>query len=226
MRDKPAPAATKRQAVDKSQRRGTKAMAAQTPSPELVAKAPLLPSVNGAAVVSMYAKDFAADSVNITALRNELLADTKEMLAGDMTRAEGMLFGQAHALQSIFTQLSRRAEKQDRLGHWETYLRMALKAQNQCRMTLETLATIKNPPVVFAKQANINNGGQQQVNNGTVSAPVRAGASAHAENSQFTQNKLLGANNGEWLDSGAPRAASGADTAMEPVGAVDRPPHD
>ena len=42
-------------------------------------------------------------------------------------------------------------------------MRMAMKAQNQCRMTLETLATIKNPPVVFAKQANINNGGQQQV---------------------------------------------------------------
>jgi hypothetical protein len=43
---------------------------------------------------------------------------------------------------------------------------MALKAQNQCRMSLETLATIKKPPVVFARQANINNGGQQQVNNG------------------------------------------------------------
>jgi hypothetical protein len=45
-------------------------------------------------------------------------------------------------------------------------MRMAMRAQNQCRMTLETLATIKNPPVVYAKQANINNGGQQQVNNG------------------------------------------------------------
>ena len=40
-------------------------------------------------------------------------------------------------------------------------MRMALKAQNQCRMTLETLATIKNPPVVFAKQANTAQGPQQ-----------------------------------------------------------------
>jgi hypothetical protein len=31
-------------------------------------------------------------------------------------------------------------------------------------MTLETLATIKNPPVVFARQANIAQG-PQQVNN-------------------------------------------------------------
>jgi hypothetical protein len=51
----------------------------------------------------------------------------------------------------------------------ESYFKMALKAQNQCRMTLETLSNIKNPPVVYAKQANIANG-PQQVNNG----PTRA----------------------------------------------------
>jgi hypothetical protein len=32
------------------------------------------------------------------------------------------------------------------------------------RMTLESLATIKNPPVVYARQANIAHG-PQQVNN-------------------------------------------------------------
>ena len=62
--------------------------------------------------------------------------------------------------------LARRATAQEYLKTWEAYLRMAMKAQNQCRMTLETLAMIKNPPTVFAKQANINHGGQQQVNNG------------------------------------------------------------
>ena len=30
---------------------------------------------------------------------------------------------------------------------------------SQCRVTLEILATIKNPPVVIARQANINNCG-------------------------------------------------------------------
>lgn len=34
------------------------------------------------------------------------------------------------------------------------------KAQSQCRATLETLAAIKNPPVIYAKQANISNGPQ------------------------------------------------------------------
>ena len=42
-------------------------------------------------------------------------------------------------------------------------MRLSLKAQGQCRATLETLAVIKNPPV-FAHQANIAHG-PQQVNN-------------------------------------------------------------
>jgi hypothetical protein len=43
-------------------------------------------------------------------------------------------------------------------------MRYGLRAQAQCRATLETLAAIKNPPTVFARQANIANG-PQQVNN-------------------------------------------------------------
>ena len=49
----------------------------------------------------------------------------------------------------------------------ERYMRLALKAQGQCRATLETLAAIKNPPVVFARQANFANGPQQVNNNPT-----------------------------------------------------------
>jgi hypothetical protein len=40
---------------------------------------------------------------------------------------------------------------------------LALKAQSQCRATLETLTTIKSPPVLFAKQENIA-AGPEQVN--------------------------------------------------------------
>jgi hypothetical protein len=87
-----------------------------------------------------------------------------------------MLFAQAQTLQSIFMNLARRATSQQYMNHWEAFLRMALKAQSQCRATLEALATIKNPPVVFAQQANINQGGQQQVNNGA--APASALPSA------------------------------------------------
>lgn len=41
-------------------------------------------------------------------------------------------------------------------------------------MDSPSLATVKNPPV-FAKQANINNGGQQQVNNGAQPAAALPG---------------------------------------------------
>ena len=187
-------------------------------SADLKVRAPLLPSAAGAAVVSIYSKDFGADQVDITAMRNELLADAKAMLAGDTSRSEGMLFTQAHALQSIFTTLARRAEGQDKLGHWEAYLRMALKAQNQCRMTLETLATLKNPPVLFAKQANINNGGQQQINNGVAPSVPRT----QAGNGQFEQSKLLEESDGQRMDFGAARATTAGDSAMAPLGSVDR----
>jgi len=42
---------------------------------------------------------------------------------------------------------------------FERYMTLSLKAQGQALATLETLAAIKCPPVVFARQANINNGG-------------------------------------------------------------------
>jgi hypothetical protein len=77
-----------------------------------------------------------------------------------MKRCESMLMGQAEALQAMFVSYARRAQAQEYQKNLESFFRMALKAQNQCRMTLETLAAIKNPPVVYTKQANIAHGPQ------------------------------------------------------------------
>ncbi|MEO3691659.1 hypothetical protein [Roseateles paludis] len=197
---------------------------AEAPDPEkseALAKLALRPSVNAAAVVAQYAKPIGVDEDDIGALMGQLSDDVEKVWAGDMKRAEAMLFGQAHALQAIFMSLARRANSQDYLKQWEAYLRMALKAQNQCRMTLETLATIKNPPVVIARQANINNGGQQQVNNGAAPAPGEA--PAHAVNPEAAPTELLEQQHGEWLDTGATSAAGGTDPLMAPVGEVHRP---
>lgn len=81
------------------------------------------------------------------------------------------LTAQAAAFDAIFTELARRGALNlgEYLSASETYLRLALKAQSQCRATLETLAEIKNPhPVAFVQQANIAHG-PQQVNNGAES---------------------------------------------------------
>ena len=78
----------------------------------------------------------------------------------------------------------------------ETYLRLALKAQGQCRATLETLAVIKNPqPIAFVRQANIAHG-PQQVNNG----PAQPGEPSRAGKTEKQQNKTFGG--GEWRTAG------------------------
>ena len=90
----------------------------------------------------------------------------KAVHKGDLKQAEAMLISQAVALESIFAEMARRANNNlgKNLDIAERYMRMSLKAQNQCRATLETLAELKSPTTVFAKQANIANG-PQQVNN-------------------------------------------------------------
>lgn len=220
--------ATKKQAATAAGKREARPAAApDRAKSELVAKMALRPSVNAAAVMVSYGKPLGIEQDDIGALMDRLADDVKGVWAGDMKRAEAMLFGQAHALQAIFMTLARRAEGQQYLKQWEAYLRMALKAQNQCRMTLETLATIKNPPVVIARQANINQGGQQQVNNGGagVSATVRAPAPAPAANPKAAQTELLEANDGQWMEPGAASATGGADPQLEAVGAVNRAAH-
>lgn len=180
----------------------------------------LRPSLNAAVVVSTYGKPIGLGDDDVVALMDRLAEEVKDVWAGDMKRAEAMLFAQAHALQAIFMNLARRANGAELIKHWDAYLRMALKAQNQCRMTLETLATIKNPPVVIARQANINNGGQQQVNN--VAAAASGPSRADAANAATARTELLEANDGERLDTGATRAAGSADPHVVPLEAVDR----
>src|SRR5512137_700194 len=103
-----------------------------------------------------------------------LNARIREVQAGSMASAEATLVAQADTLDAIFNELARRAAMNmgEYLGATETYLRLALKAQSQCRATLETLAAIKNPPVIYARQANVTTR-PQQVNNGVI-APSRA----------------------------------------------------
>ncbi|MEZ5816759.1 MAG: hypothetical protein R3D44_06730, partial [Hyphomicrobiaceae bacterium] len=104
---------------------------------------------------------------NLAELNRQISAIT----GGDLTGAERMLVAQANTLDAIFNDLARRAAANagQYLEAMEIYMRQALRAQSQCRATLETLAAIKNPPVVIARQANVTTG-PQQVNNG-VSAP-------------------------------------------------------
>ena len=143
--------------------------------------------------------------------------------SGNLKDVEGMLAVQAITLNTVFNTLAHRAASNldGRLSTAEAYLRLALKAQNQSRMTIETLANIKNPPTVFAKQANIAH--QQQVNNGVpVSCP---GPHAHESNKQSEPSKLLEASHGKRLEPGAQGATGGTHQGLEPLAAVHRAAH-
>ena len=74
-----------------------------------------------------------------------------------------MLTSQAIALDSIFNRLA--VQAQASIGKHpkvvETYLRLALKAQSQCRATAEALAAIKSPKQ-YINQTNV--AGAMQIN--------------------------------------------------------------
>ena len=132
---------------------------------------------------------------------------------GNLKRAEAMLICQATALQAIFAKLVEAGMQQKTMPMLESYMKLALRAQSQCRATLETLAVTKNPPVVVAKQANIANG-PQQINNG-VETP-------RTENEK-RQNQLLEVKHEQWLDTRTTTAASGTNQELATVGKVNRP---
>ncbi len=152
------------------------------------------------------------EHLDVPELVNCLREQAATVNGGNMAQAEAALMNQATALQSLFARLIERGMSAEYMDHYETHLRLALRAQAQCRATLETLATIKNPPVIYARQANIANG-PQQVNNG---------ATAHAAPSQIEQPELLEATHGERLDPGAAQAPSRSNPAMATVEAIDR----
>ncbi|MHB9100767.1 MAG: hypothetical protein ACYC2E_04560 [Sulfuricella sp.] len=165
------------------------------------------------AAVSIHA--FGESKADVFGFFDELASQVEAINGGDLSRPEAILITQAHTLNELFNTLARRAGNQGQLKNLETYLRLALKAQGQCRATLETLVAIKNPPVVYAKQANIAHG-PQQVNNGV---PVHP----HVEKNINQQNELLEVQHGgEKMDTRATGEAIGAGSAMATLGEIHR----
>jgi hypothetical protein len=175
------------------------------------AKTALRPEVSAAAVIA----EFGGHS-DVAALAVQLEIDMNSVSDNDLRECEAMLYGQAHALHAIFVDAARQVPKQGWFSTSVAYMRMALKAQSNCRATIETLAAIKNPSVVFARQANIAQG-PQQVNNAMMPAP-RAGAGK----TEKRQNELSGGSNELLPDLRTPGAAIGSDPAMAAVAAFDR----
>lgn len=131
---------------------------------------------------------------------------------GDLRRPEAMLATQAYTLDAIFNNLARRSIDADDIGAKSAFMKLALKAQSQCRSSVEALADIKAPKAVaFVRQANIANG-HQQINNGGRSEPH-----AHGNKLRKAPNELLEHENGEWMDGRATSETSRVNPNLEPV---------
>jgi hypothetical protein len=159
--------------------------------------------------------------LDLDACVKTLKATAKRVDDGDNSDLEGMLSAQAMALNSVFVNLATRANNANLMPHMETYMRLALKAQNQCRATIDTLAQIRNPrQTVITKQANITNG-PQQVNNtlNQISEQERK----ISKNSETEQNKLF-AHEEElpYMDTRTESQTSGDNPAMAALGKVNR----
>lgn len=192
-------------------------------SPKQMAIVALAPCYNAAALVETFTHGTFGE-IDLMAAGEELSKRCGHVRDNQTGRMEDMLMAQAHSLDVMFASLARRAAMNITHGEGrfisaaDTYMKLALRAQNQCRMTLETLATIKNPPVVFARQANIAHG-HQQVNNGEATLVT------HAPETSNQRTELLEAQHGkpEWMDPGAARTTARSDPAMATVEAIKRP---
>lgn len=154
-----------------------------------------------------------------------LKEETEKLRSNDLSRAENTLLSQAQTLDTLFNGYILRAHRCEGINSMKLLADIALKAQRQCRATLETLALIKNPqPYVRQQNVAVN----QQVNNaapapeGTNESNTRAPAPARGKNINST-NGLLTDRRGEYetLDTGGTATASGTDKELEAVAALN-----
>ena len=164
------------------------------------------PSFNAAMTADQFLPR--ASTTNFGDILFELRDQIDCVLGGKLDRGEAMLVAQAHALDAIFNRLAQKASRMGLINQYEMYMKLALKAQNQARMTWESLAAIKNPPqVAHVHQTNIA-AGPQQVNNG-VPAP--------ASENKTEPSKLLEETHGERLDPLTPGTTGRANSDLEAV---------
>ncbi len=158
------------------------------------------------------------EKLDLTATRLALREASDRLNADDLSDVKSMLYSQASALNLLFAEMTSKSFSNLKGNCFEAgkaYLGLALKAQNQCRMTLETLGNIVQPPAIFAKQANINNGGQQQVNNGVAFR-------APATENQNPPTKLEGAMNETPMDTRTAGSVGNSNSQLATLDAIHR----
>jgi hypothetical protein len=179
-----------------------------------VAEIKLSPTTMNAVTAQAFIKPTAGE-IELDEAISVMQEKAKKINDGDLNELESTLTAQVVSLNSIFNTFAIRSadNMSDHIKASEGYMRLALKAQAQCARTIEVLATLKNPPIVFAKQANIAHG-HQQVNNDNQS--TRAGKIINPS------NELLNEANHATLDTRRAAETSEINQEMATVETFDR----
>ncbi|MEP2735351.1 MAG: hypothetical protein ABJP34_03555 [Erythrobacter sp.] len=129
-----------------------------------LARVSLAPGVRHAQAATAFASRlFGKDCQPSIMDSTEALADMlKEAEAGGKSTSSRMLAAQAVVLDTLFTNLAARSH--DNMGQYldasERYMRLALRAQSNCRATLEALGKLHQPREQTVKHVQVNEGGQ------------------------------------------------------------------
>lgn len=86
----------------------------------------------------------------------------KAAASGDLTHYKAMLAAQADTLNSVFSELARRAALNmgEYISATEIYMRLALKSQAQCKANIEALDRHSIGRVQTVRHVQVNEGGQ------------------------------------------------------------------
>ena len=183
-----------------------------------------------AAVTETFGKSL-LPNMDISKISDNIRQSVRGVQNGNLEELEDMLVGQAKSLETMFANLARRANAQEYLKQFTTYMNLALKTQAQSRATIQAIVELKYPrQVVVTQQANFS-AGHQQVNNGAMQRNLDSNTHAptHAGKNKNEPNKLMESHHENTIEAQTKRLDTrttgetiSSDTPLETVATVHR----
>jgi len=125
------------------------------------------PVVRHATIASSYASRIFSEALAPSIMESTEALQTIVAKAekGDLQIASRLLASQAISLDTLFTELARRsgANMGAHTDAADRYMRLALRAQSNCRTTVEALAKLHQPREQTVRHVHVNEGGQAVV---------------------------------------------------------------
>ena len=137
---------------------------------QAMARKLLQPTLKNAAAASAFTSKMLGSELELPGIgdyADHVHIASRDAAGGDMAMASKVLAAQAITLDSMFAELARRAAMNmgEYISAAERYGRLALKAQSNCRATLDTLAKLHQPREQTVRHVHVNEGGQAIVAN-------------------------------------------------------------